>query len=74
MPIAGVGTATGVLCILSAPGSNMKTVEQASGADTVLMPVSARKQLFELSDDMATRINIQFYSDTPDALLKALLE
>ena len=25
------------------------------GADTVLMPVSARKQLFELSDDMATR-------------------
>ncbi|MDQ3773907.1 MAG: BREX system Lon protease-like protein BrxL [Pseudomonadota bacterium] len=44
------------------------------GADTVLMPVSARKQLFELSDDMATRINIRFYSDTPDALLKALLE
>ena len=44
------------------------------GADTVLMPVSARKQLFELSDDMATRISIQFYSDTPDALLKALLE
>ncbi len=44
------------------------------GADTVLMPVSARKQLFEISDDMATRINVQFYSDTPDALLKALLE
>jgi ATP-dependent Lon protease len=44
------------------------------GADTVLMPVSSRKQLFELSDEMATRINIQFYSDAPDALLKALLE
>ena len=44
------------------------------GANTVLMPVSARKQLFELSDDMATWISIQFYSDTPDALLKALLE
>ena len=43
-------------------------------ADTVLIPVSARKQLFELSDDMATRVNVQFYSDTPDALLKALLE
>ena len=37
-------------------------------------PVSARKQLFDLSDDMATRVNVQFYSDTPDALLKALLE
>ena len=44
------------------------------GAAVVLMPVSARKQLFDLSDDMATRINVQFYSDTPDALLKALLE
>ena len=44
------------------------------GANTVLMPVSARKQLFELSDDMATRIGIQFYSDSSDALLKALLE
>ena len=42
-------------------------------ADTVLMPISARKQLFDLSDDMATRINVQFYSDTTDALLKALL-
>ena len=44
------------------------------GASVVLMPVSARRQLFELSDDMATRINILFYSDSPDALLKALLE
>ena len=44
------------------------------GAHTVLMPVLARKQLFDLSDDMATRINIQFYSDTPDVLLKSLLE
>ena len=44
------------------------------GAFVVLMPVSARKQLFDLSDDMATRVNVQFYSDTPDALLKALLD
>ena len=44
------------------------------GASVVLMPVSARRQLFDLSDDMATRVNVQFYSDTPDALLKSLLE
>ena len=43
------------------------------GADTVLIPVSARRQLIELSDDMATRVNVQFYSDATDALLKALL-
>ena len=44
------------------------------GADTILMPVSARKQLFDLSDDMATKVNVQFYSEAQDAFLKALVE
>lgn len=44
------------------------------GALTLLMPISARKQLFNLSDDMATRIDIQFYSDPREAMLKALFE
>ena len=43
------------------------------GAAVVLIPVSARRQLIDLSDDVATRVNVQFYSDPPDALLKALL-
>jgi ATP-dependent Lon protease len=42
------------------------------GASLILMPVSSRKQLFELSDDMATKIDVQFYSDAREALLKAL--
>jgi len=44
------------------------------GADIILMPVSARKQLIDLSDDMAAKVNIQFYTDARDALLKALAE
>ena len=44
------------------------------GASALLMPVSCRRQLFDLSDDMATKIDIQFYSDTRDALLKAMVE
>lgn len=44
------------------------------GATTLLMPISARKQLFNLSDAMATKISIEFYSDLSDALLKALVE
>lgn len=44
------------------------------GASVLLMPVSCRRQLFDLSDDMATKIDIQFYSDARDALLKALAE
>ena len=58
--------------LANAVGVVEATVEK--GASVVLMPVSARKQLFDLSDDMATRVNVQFYSDTPDALLKALLD
>ncbi|MCV7176146.1 protease Lon-related BREX system protein BrxL [Mycolicibacterium sphagni] len=44
------------------------------GAETLLLPVSARKQLFDVSDDVATKISFLFYSDAKDALLKALAE
>ncbi|HEX9284341.1 MAG TPA: BREX system Lon protease-like protein BrxL [Nitrospirales bacterium] len=44
------------------------------GAMSMLMPISSRKQLFNLSDDMATKISIEFYSDPADAFLKAVIE
>jgi ATP-dependent Lon protease len=44
------------------------------GATTLLMPISARKQLFTLSDDMATKVSIDFYADPADAFLKAVVE
>lgn len=44
------------------------------GAAALLMPVSCRRQLFDLSDEMATKIDIQFYADAQDALLKAIVE
>ncbi len=44
------------------------------GATSLLMPVACRRQLVDLSDDMATKIEIQFYSDARDALLKAMAE
>jgi ATP-dependent Lon protease len=44
------------------------------GACALLVPVACRRQLFDLSDDMATKIDIQFYSDARDALLKAIVE
>ena len=43
-------------------------------ATALLVPVSCRRQLFDLSDDMATKIDLRFYSDARDALLKAILE
>ncbi|WP_310877582.1 BREX system Lon protease-like protein BrxL [Priestia megaterium] len=57
------------------PIHNAVTVAEMAvekGAVVLLMPVSCRRQLFELSDDMALKIDIQFYLDAKDALLKAL--
>ena len=50
--------------------------EQAveKGAKSLLLPVACRRQLFDLSDDMATKLDIEFYQDARDALLKALTE
>jgi ATP-dependent Lon protease len=42
------------------------------GATAILMPVTCRKLLFDLSDEMATKVDIQFYLDARDALLKSL--
>jgi ATP-dependent Lon protease len=44
------------------------------GATNLLVPVSARKQLVELSDEMATKITVQYFTDTKDALLKSLAD
>lgn len=43
-------------------------------AQTLLMPVSARRQLNDLPDDLWTKINIEFYKDAQDAVFKALIE
>jgi len=42
------------------------------GATTLLAPISARKQLNELSDEMATKISVLYYTEAREALLKAL--
>jgi ATP-dependent Lon protease len=44
------------------------------GASVVLMPISSRKQLFDLSDNVATKITVVFYQDAREALLKAIAD
>lgn len=44
------------------------------GATALLVPVSARKQLLDLPDDLATKIDIQFYADARESLLTALID
>jgi ATP-dependent Lon protease len=59
------------------PVHNAVTIAEIAvekGATSLLMPVACRRQLVDLSDDMATKIDIQFYSDARDALIKAMAE
>jgi ATP-dependent Lon protease len=53
---------------------NLAELAIEKGAKTLLIPVNARKQLNDLSDEMIAKINIQYYTDLKDCLLKALVE
>lgn len=53
---------------------SMAEMAVEKGAVALLMPVTCRRQLLELSDEMATKVDIQFYQDARDALLKSISE
>ena len=42
------------------------------GATALLIPISARRQLNDLSDEMATKVSVLYYAEPREALLKAL--
>ncbi len=44
------------------------------GAQTLLLPVSARRQLLDVSDEVATKVSFLFYADPRDALVKSLAD
>ena len=59
------------------PVHNVVTLAEIAvekGAKALLLPVACRRQLFDLSDEMATKLDIEFYQDGRDALLKAIAE
>jgi ATP-dependent Lon protease len=53
---------------------NLVEIAVEKGAAGILMPVNCRRQLADLSDDIALKVNIQFFADARDALLKAMVE
>lgn len=44
------------------------------GATALLVPVSVRRQLVEVSDEVVTQVAFLYYADARDALLQALDE
>jgi ATP-dependent Lon protease len=54
--------------------ANVAEIAIEKGATSLLIPISSRKQLNELSDEMAMKLSILYYSDGREALLKALAD
>lgn len=53
---------------------NLAELAIEKGATTLLIPINARRQLNDLSDEMVTKINIQYYTDLKDCLIKTLMD
>ncbi len=68
--VGGLNLGGGLDPVYNAVGIAELAIEK--GATTLLIPISARRQLNDLSDEMAMKISILFYADAREALLKAL--
>ncbi len=53
---------------------DMAELAAENGATAILLPVSSRRQLNEMSDDLASRLMVIYYRDPRDALFKVLGE
>lgn len=53
-------------------GLDMAEMAADNGASAILLPVSSRKQLNDMSDDLASRLMVIYYKDPRDALYKVL--
>lgn len=53
---------------------DMAELAAENGASAILLPVSSRRQLNEMSDDLASRLMVIYYRDPRDALFKVLGE
>jgi ATP-dependent Lon protease len=70
--VGGLNLGGGLDPVYNAVAVAEQAVEK--GAGTLLIPISARRQLNELSDDMAMKLSILYYADAREALLKSLAE
>ncbi|RRR70368.1 MAG: BREX system Lon protease-like protein BrxL [Candidatus Viridilinea halotolerans] len=70
--VGGLNLGGGIDPVYNAVAVAEQAVEK--GASILLIPIAARRQLNELSDDMAMKLSILYYADAREALLKALAE
>ncbi|MCC6959794.1 MAG: BREX system Lon protease-like protein BrxL [Dehalococcoidia bacterium] len=68
--VGGLNLGGGIDPVHNAVGVAELAIEK--GASALLVPISARRQLNDLSDEMATKVSVLYYTEPREALLKAL--
>ena len=71
-PVGNLTLGGGVETVLHPAGLAELAMEK--GASALLVPVSARRALVDVSDEVATKVAFIYYTDARDALIKALDE
>jgi len=70
--VGGINLGGGIETIYNA--ASVVELAAEKGASTLLMPVATRREVMNVSDEIAAKVDVRFYTDARDAFLKAIAE
>jgi ATP-dependent Lon protease len=70
--VGGINLGGGIETIFNS--ASVVELAAEKGATTLLMPVATRRDVMNVSDEVAAKVDVRFYTDDRDAFLKAISE
>lgn len=70
--VGGINLGGGIETIYNA--ASIVELAAEKGASTLLMPVASRREAGNVSDDIAAKVDVRFYTDARDAFIKAIAD
>lgn len=70
--VGGINLGGGIETIYNA--ASIVELAAEKGATSLLMPVATRRDVMNVSDEIAAKVDVRFYTDARDAFLKAIAD
>lgn len=70
--VGGINLGGGIESIFNA--ASVVELAAEKGATTLLMPVATRRDVMNVSDEIAAKVDVRFYTDARDAFMKAIAD
>jgi ATP-dependent Lon protease len=70
--VGGINLGGGIESIYNA--ASIVELAAEKGATTLLMPVATRRDVMNVSDEIAAKVDVRFYTDARDAFIKAIAD